>query len=196
MMVVCALQDDSTEQRSLREGDFIAAMQIVFLGAEEKLSVIVLHQTKELLCIGTAHDGLYLTTASNPTLSSKTTRLPRQITGENVFSACFIDGYEKLSDVLVVSCGSQNLSKDRFKLSLWDANARTLLWRGSADALDAIVALPGIFGFASCTQREVTPVDSETTWRGWGQCEWASRVLVAAWKTQGQKRAKRQFLRC
>ncbi|EKF33439.1 hypothetical protein MOQ_002693 [Trypanosoma cruzi marinkellei] len=156
MMVVCALQDESTEQRSLREEEFIAAMRIVFLGAEEKLSVIVIHQTKELLCIGTAHDGLYLTTASNPTLSSTTTRLPIRVTGENVFSACFIDGYEKFSDVLVVSCGSQDLSKERFKLSLWDANARTLLWRGSADAQDAIVALPGIFGFASCTQREVT----------------------------------------
>ncbi|RNF12545.1 hypothetical protein TraAM80_00261 [Trypanosoma rangeli] len=156
MVVVCSIPDDSGEQHSSCDEDFAGAMRIVSLQAGENLSVVALHQTKETFCIGTAHHGLYLTTASNPVLSSTTTRLPMHLTGESVFASCFIDDHETGLDVLVVSCGSQELAKTRFKLSLWDVHTRLLLWRGCADALDAIVPLPGTFGFASCAQREVT----------------------------------------
>ncbi|KEG15010.1 hypothetical protein DQ04_00221130 [Trypanosoma grayi] len=164
IVVVCALKhggavdspDNNNDATTSRGADFVDATRTVLLQNGEKLSVIHLHQSRDLLCIGTADSGLYLTTASDPTFAGATAKLPIRLTGESVFAACFLNSVHESSDVLVVSCGMKELAKDRFRLSLWDVQTRTLLWRGCADALDVIVALPGSSGFASCTSREVT----------------------------------------
>ncbi|KAH9600177.1 hypothetical protein LSM04_006071 [Trypanosoma melophagium] len=172
MMVVCKLRDDNAGNMSTYNMDFIDSTHIVSLTNGEKLSVIHLHQRKDLLCVGTAHNGLYLTSASSPILSNinnnssmdrndnnlaytTITKLPLRLTGENIFAVCFINAFDRESDLLVISCGLESVMRDRFRVCLWDVQAKSLLWRGCADALDVIVPLPGVFGFATCTSKEV-----------------------------------------
>ncbi|ORC84903.1 uncharacterized protein TM35_000401700 [Trypanosoma theileri] len=177
MIAVCRLRDDDAGNMSEYNMDFIDRTHIVSLTNSETLSVIHLHQKKDLLCVGTAHSGLYLTSASNPifsnsnsknnnidrndngsayiTTNTTVTKLPLRLTGENIFAVCFIDAFDRESDVLVISCGLESVMRDRFRVCLWDVQSKSLLWRGCADALDVIVPLPGVFGFATCSSKEV-----------------------------------------
>ncbi|KAG8345953.1 hypothetical protein TRVL_03215 [Trypanosoma vivax] len=160
-LVVCTLKAGASEcYGSMQDCDFILDTRLFPLSNEERLSVIHMHQTRDLLCVGTVRDGIYLTSASNPSLTSaasgRPTKLPTRLSGSCVLSACFIAGHADGTDILVASCGLQEATMDRSRLSLWDVCGRVLLWRGCAHGMTSIIPLPGTFGFVTCAQREVT----------------------------------------
>nr|CCC94919.1 conserved hypothetical protein [Trypanosoma congolense IL3000] len=153
-LAVCALKDGSSNSTSSPDSDFISTVELVMLPESEQLTVLHLHPTKDLLFVGAKPTGLYLTPVINAELGDDSELLPRS-TG-NALSATFIDGGEKGSDVLVVSCGhAEGTATEGNTLFIWNVQRRSLLWRGSTEAMISMSPVPGTTGFASCSRKNV-----------------------------------------
>ncbi|RHW67735.1 hypothetical protein DPX39_110040200 [Trypanosoma brucei equiperdum] len=159
-LVVCALKDGLASSCSSNAGstggesDFVQNTSVVSLPAGEELSVVCIHPVKDLLCVGTTLNGVYLTTAANPNFSAGA-KLSLRFSGIVSHCACFVNGVEEGHDILVMSCLLEEALVECHKLLLWDICSKALLWRGCTEAMVSITAVPGVVGFASCSRRHL-----------------------------------------
>ncbi|CCW66754.1 unnamed protein product [Phytomonas sp. Hart1] len=131
----------------------------------EVISVVRVHDEKDLLLVGTEGHGVYLTTVTSPVLSHAT-RLPLQYTGEQIFSASFlsvpasqlfspkaIELYSKTEDLVVLSSAfMKHHETSPHRLSLWHVRDGGLIWRGPMEPMRAICTFPRVPSFAGCTR--------------------------------------------
>ncbi|CCW61803.1 unnamed protein product [Phytomonas sp. EM1] len=129
----------------------------------EVISVVRVHDEKDLLCVGTTEHGVYVTSVTSPVLSSES-RLPLQFTGEQIFSACFLSVaasllsgakgstlHSKSEDLLVLSSAFlKHHDASPHRLSLWHVRERCLLWRGPMEPMRAVCTFPRTPSFAGC----------------------------------------------
>ncbi|CAC9467032.1 conserved hypothetical protein [Leishmania infantum JPCM5] len=126
----------------------------VLASPDERISFVVGHPEKDLLCVGTAHHGLYLTSLTNPALT-EATKLPRTVTGDCTYGATFL--FTEEANYLAFSSllHSRPLDQTPHRLSLWSIDTKALLWRGAMGPLQSMCSLAFDLSFAACSAGKI-----------------------------------------
>lgn len=126
----------------------------ILASPDECISFVVGHPEKDLLCIGTAHHGLYVTSLTNPVLT-EATKLPRTVTGDCTYGATFL--FTEEANYLAFSSllHSRPLDQTPHRLSLWSIDTEALLWRGAMGPLQSMCNLPFDLSFAACSAGKI-----------------------------------------
>lgn len=135
--------------------------------AHDHLSVISLHPTADLLCVGMECSGLYLTSATDAIFTAET-RLPIQLTGEHIHCTCFV-GDSRLSlsaepngpgNYLVFSStfSSSDTHLSPHRLTVYSIQQSCKVWCGASEPLQGMCSLLPSFQFAACSKEGLVMV--------------------------------------
>ncbi|KAG5483542.1 hypothetical protein CUR178_07864 [Leishmania enriettii] len=126
------------------------SMRLCLLASpDECISFVAGHPEKDVVCVGTAHHGLYVTSLTNPVLT-EATKLPRSVTGDCTYGATFLFTEEVNYLAFSSLLHSRPFDQTPHRLSLWSIDTKALLWRGAMGPLGSLCSLPFGLSFAAC----------------------------------------------
>ncbi|KAG5484115.1 hypothetical protein LSCM1_05970 [Leishmania martiniquensis] len=160
------------------------SMRLCFLASPcECISFVAGHPEKDVMCVGTAHHGLYVTSLTSPALTEEA-KLPRSITGDCTYGATFL--FREGVNYLAFSSLLHSRPSDQtpHRLSLWSIDTKALLWRGAIGPLRSMCSLAFDLSFAACTAGKVGLFSV--------QCAAAADVGSAETSTDGQAPKQRE----